>query len=140
MWSVQCQNPGYWLDPPGVWIEDERKRIILDSRRSRGLYVIPEARRKIEAVPEMERALASILVLIQWGIEEEDREAIKGHCRSALAKAWGAGANSEMILACLRGFAPLRETVGKEDVHHRNAEATEEKDHAKAQRREGGGS
>jgi hypothetical protein len=42
------------------------------------------------------------------------------------------------ILASLRASAPLRETRGKEDVHRRDMEATEKKDHAKAQRREGG--
>ena len=82
----------YWLDDAGIWIEDEKGAVMLDSRASRGgvgPFVRPAARHKIEAVPAMEAALARILVMVQQGIDRQDLAAIEGECRAALGRAWG---------------------------------------------------
>jgi hypothetical protein len=41
----------------------------------------------------MEKALSHVLVLVQGAPDETDFEAIEGHCRAALATAWGCHAD-----------------------------------------------
>lgn len=54
--------------------------------------VIADAR-LLAAAPDMEKALAHILVLVQQGVDDADLEAIESHCRDALGRAWNVPAD-----------------------------------------------
>ena len=116
MWKVR-------VDWEGFWIEDAEGRALLDTRASQVHYLSGPACRKIEAVPEMERALANILVLCQREILHEDRDAIEEECRAALGKAWGVSAD-KVWTPDLAEFQP-------EEDHHGDTEGTEKTTQAK---------
>ena len=46
-------------------------------------------KQRIEAAPEMEKALAHILVMIRQGVDDQDLAAIEECCCEALGVAWG---------------------------------------------------